>query len=53
MKVFRVGLSCLILVLLALTVNSCKTPRKHKCKDCPTFTHIENCKLQPNDLYET
>jgi len=52
MKVVRVCIACLFLVFLSFIFNSCKTSKKHKCKDCPTFTYVNDCNLQNNKPYE-
>ncbi len=51
MKKFKIFLVILLLICFAFVARGCKTSQKHKCKDCPTFTHIINCNFQNNNLY--
>ena len=52
MKVSRVCLAFLLLAGLAITSTSCRTSKKHKCHDCPTFSNIKARNFQNNPLYE-
>jgi len=52
MNVIRVCIACLFLVCMVFIFNSCKTAKKHKCKDCPTFTHINDVNKQNNNTHE-
>jgi len=52
MKMVRVCLACLFLFCLVLNFSSCKTSKKHKCKDCPTFTYFNDRNIQNHKLYE-
>jgi hypothetical protein len=48
MKVVRVCIACLFLICLLFVFSSCKTAKKHKCKDCPTFTYVNDGNIQKN-----
>ncbi len=52
MKVIRVCMACLFLVCMVFIFNSCKTAKKHKCKDCPTFSYLHDFNIQNNNTHE-